>query len=68
MPNNNVPRIVENLWSPLDTQSPLYEDGMRWVKLDLSGEPEMYASHPPEQFLAAICAGLGLEVQQAALN
>ena len=28
-----------------------------WVKLDRRGEPEMY-SHPPEQFLAAMCAGL----------
>jgi len=67
MPNNNLLRVVKNLWSPLDSQSPLYESGMRWVKVDRRGEPEMYASHPPEQLLAAMCAGLGMDVQQQAV-
>lgn len=68
MPNNKAPRVVENLWSPLDSQNPLYEDGMRWVKTDRAGEPEMYATHPPEQFLAAMCAGLSPAPLPVALN
>lgn len=52
----------ENLWQPIPTDHALHLDGFRWQKLGLDGEPEIFATHPPEALLEGMCRAVGLDI------
>lgn len=51
--------VVHNTWSKLPADHALALDGFRWQKLGPDGEPEMFATDPPEKLLEGMCRAAG---------